>query len=415
MAGPLLISIVVTVGATIHTIYKIVTGEKENRYRCLLIIPILFTFFAIIFSITWFFFGKEWTPQGHWLWTILERGSLGAIESVAEILGITNILFGWIYTERNKLTLGKSQLELIEYQFGKFYTGSVAIHFFATALCLLLTKAGAREGAFFSFLALLCGCVLQALICSEIGLNPKNREKCSIALWEKELTSRTDYAAPTVIENMIRYLSDPSVYVHEGYRDMLSKKLAAWLGDFPEIRQYGQQSSGQMAADIRLISYKLHTLLETVPQSERRYFGEELLWAVCRYLGLATAGGYAQAELLCCGYVHCIYNMNITDGTMEEMDRKMDILASRVFGLTYYSQNQDPTSSYASQFLLRILGGLDWYLFLTQRARSPRYAVFQNSPAAQVNDIFIAFICSIFDLDDQHTRERNARSAWNQI
>lgn len=415
MAVPLLISVVATVGATVHIIYKIVTREKENRYQYLMMVPILLTLFAMIFSIAWFFFGEEWTPQEHWLWTILERGSLGAIESVAEILGITNILFGWIYTERNKLTLGKSQLELIEYQFGKFYTGSVAIHFFATALCLILTKVGAREGTLFSFLALSCGCVLQVLICSEIGLNPKNREECSIALWEKESTSPADYVAPAVIEDMIRCLSDPSVYVHEGYRDVLFKKLAAWLGDFPEIRQYGQQSFDQMAADIRLISYKLHTLLETVPKSERRYFSEELLQGVCKYLGTATAGGCAQVELLCCGYVHCIYNMNKTDGTMDEMDRKMDILASHIFGLTYYFQNQDPTSSYTSQFFLKILGGLDWYLFLTQRARLPRYAVIQNSPSAQVNDIFTAFICSIFDLDDPYTRERNARSAWDQI
>lgn len=100
---------------------------------------------------------------------------------------------------------------------------------------------------------------------------------------------------------------------------------------------------------------------------------------------------------------------------MDEMDRKMDILASHIFGLTYYFQNQDPTSSYTSQFFLKILGGLDWYLFLTQRARLPRYAVIQNSPSAQVNDIFTAFICSIFDLDDPYTRERNARSAWDQI
>lgn len=414
MMGPLWISIAATIGAVAYMIYKIVIGEREKRYQYLLIIPILLTIFSIFFSIQWFLFGEECTPQGHCFWTILERGSLEAIESVAGILGITNILFGWIYTERNKLTLGKSQLELIEYQFGKLYTVSVVTHFFATALCLLLTKAGAREGTFFSFLALSSGCVLQVLICLEIGLNPQNREKCSIALWEKESNAQKDYAAPVVITDMIRGLSNPDVYAHEGYRNVLFKKLSIWLGDFPEIRKPGQQNLEQMASDIRMISYLLHTLLDALPKSEQQRFIEDLFREVCKYLD-AVASGCSQAELLCCGYIHCIYNINETDGTVEEMDRKMDILVSRIMCLTYYFQDKDSTYFYASRFLQRLLSGLEWYLFLTQKVRLPRYNICQVETIAHINDIFTALARSIFDLDNQVICVKNAQIAWNQV
>lgn len=378
----------------------------------LLAVPFVFAFFALFFGGVWFISGVELTPQGHWLWPILERGSLAAIEAVAKILGVGNILFGWIYAERNKLTLGKSQLELIEYQFGPIYTWSVAVHFFVTALCLLLAESGAREGAFFSFLALSGGCVPQVMICVEIGLNQKNREECSIKLWEDKNCS---YKDPAVIDEMIRYLGDPSVSAHEGYRNVLFKKIADWLSDFPEI--LNSVPEDKMAADIRMISDKLHTLLETVPELEQEYFSEMLFRSVFRNLdGIQySARAYPQVELLCCGYIHNIYNMNKMDGTLEEMDQKIDAMASRISSLTYYFQNQGIASSYGRQFLQKLLGGLEWYLFLSQRIRQPRYAVYQNVTAAQVDNIFVALIYSIFDLTGQNSREYYAKIAWKQV
>lgn len=407
------------VSVTIYIIYKTIKKSTKNRYCGLLVIPLMFTAFAVFFGCVWFFCGKELTPQGHWLWTTLERGSLGAIETVAGVLGISNFLFGWVYAERNRLTLGKSQLELIQYQFGKLYTWGVAVHFFATALCLLLTKAGAREGAFFSFLALSSGCVPQVMICFDIGLSSKSREECALKLWNSQKVPFADHESPSVLRKMIQCLSDPDVCANRSYRDALSKKIADWVSNFPEVHKAKQRSLTEMTTDVRMISYEFHVMLETIPNLERVHFVEELFELVCRYWDDLPNSNefcpFSRMELLCCGYVHCIYNIHKTDGTVESMERKIDALASRISSLTYYFQHQEGMTADASQFLLRLLGGLEWYLFLTERGLAPRYVTYQDNANTQGGEIFAALISAIFELDNPDGRAKNTQIAWSQV
>lgn len=204
-------------------------------YRKLFLVQFIFSAVAFFLGIIWFLFGIELLPNLHYLWPIVQRGSLGAISSVAGIMGISSILFGWAYGERDKKTLGKTQIQLIKKTFGPEYSASVVVHFGVTVLCLLLANIGARDGALMAFVALIWGCILHAIICVFIVMNRTNRERIALLAWKDD----RDFAS---IDSMITFLNDEGVYYHKGYRKVLCQKIGDWIWMFRKKTKLGKKS-----------------------------------------------------------------------------------------------------------------------------------------------------------------------------
>lgn len=393
-------------------------ARKEGNYSWLLFVQFYLMILSLLFGGSWFLTGVEMLPPGCWIWQILQRGSLAAIETAAGILGIGNILFGWIYSERNKLILAKTQFELIQSRYANLYTASVIAHFSATILCLLLAKAGAREGAFFSFLTLLWGCIPQAMICYQIAFNQKGSEDIALHLWEK--SEMADYKKAAVIMEMTKHLGDAAVYGHDGYHELLFHKIGEWLRLFPEIKNQAQLNTAPMTNDIRRISLQLRMMAEKVPEPEQSHFYGDLFKSVSRYIGGGFFSGFTrtekllQAELLCCGYLHYLYTKS-GDVRTTSGERQVDTLANQISKLLYYSQDQGMVSVHISAYLQELLEGLEWYMFLTQRVQSPRYSSKRSRKVGVADEIFTAFISSVFDYDDKTELEINAGIAWKRV
>lgn len=406
------------------------TKQHQREYIGLFFTQLFLFAATLLFSGHWFLSGREFTPPDYWVWTILRRGSLAAIETSAGILGIGNFLFVWIYSERDKLTLGRSQSDLIERQLGPCtYTLSVTVHFISTVLCLLLVKIGVREGAFLAFLTLISGCVLQALVCFQIALNRRGREKLAIKAWEEE-PLRGCYLETPVITNMSGFLGDPAIYTNQKYREVLFLKIAEWLSRFPranESRLAAGEGTGTSANQtnalsrgIKVVSSRLRAILEKIPASETSRFSEELMDSVCRRWDASLdadqgekASCFAQAELLACGYFHYLYSIG---GASSAVERKIDFISERVSELTYFSSNHGQTFSHINRFLRELLEGLEWYLFLTQRTTLPRYTSRRNEKVCGDDiDMFTALIQSIFDKEDPAELKRLTAIAWTQV
>ena len=394
----------------------------------------LFLFMAtLFFSSHWFLSGGEFTPADYWIWTILQRGSLAAIETSAGILGIGNFLFVWIYSERDKLTLGWSQSDLIERQLGRYtYTLSVTVHFISTVLCVLLTKTGVREGAFLAFLTLISGCVLQAMICFRIALNRRGREKLAIKAWEEE-PLQGSYLETPVITKMSGFLGDPAVYANQEYREVLFLKIRKWLGQFPRTNE-SRPADGEalgipavqtdaLSRGIKAVSSRLRAILEKVPAFETSRFSEQLVDTICRNWDASLDANqeekescFEQAELLACGYFHYLYSIGDDSGTSSAIERKIDSISARISALTYFSSNHGQTFSHINLFLRELLEGLEWYLFLTQRTMLPRYTSHRSEKICGDDvGMFTALIQSIFDKEDPVELRRLTTIAWTQV
>lgn len=418
-------------------LFLLTTGmaAKQHRREYLgLFFTQLFLFVAaLFFSSYWFLSGGEFTPPDYWIWTILQRGSLAAIETSAGILGIGNFLFVWIYSERDKLTLGRSQSDLIERQLGRYtYTLSVTVHFISTVLCVLLTKTRVREGAFLAFLTLISGCVLQAMVCFQIALNRRSREKLAIKAWKEEPLGGC-YLETPVITKMSEFLGDPAVYANQEYRKVLFLKIGEWLGQFPganENRSAAGEAlgtptvqTGDLSRDIKTVSSRLRAILEKAPVFEASRFSEQLVDAICRNWDTSLDADqgkkefcFAQAELLACGYLHYLYSIGDNSRTGSAIERKIDFISTRISALTYFSSSHGQTFSHINLFLRKLLEGLEWYLFLTQRTMLPRYTSHRSGKVCGDDaGMFTALIQSIFDKEDPAELRRLTTIAWTQV
>lgn len=406
----------------------IAAKRRQMAYTGLFCTQIFLFAAALLFSGSWFLSGREFTPPDDWIWTILQRGSLAAIETSAGILGIGNFLFVWIYGERDKLTLGRSQSDLIERKLGRYtYTLSVTVHFISTVLCLLLVKTGVREGAFLAFLTLIFGCVLQAMVCFQIALNRRGREKLAIKAWEEE-PLQGHYLESPVIMRMSEFLGDPAIYANQEYREVLFLKIAEWLSRFPGVdgsRPAAEEDPKALAVridtrsrDIKAISSRLRAILEKIPASEASRFNEQLVDFLCRRWDASAdpekrASCFAQAELLLCGYFHYLYNIG---GTGSAIEQNLDFISVRISALTYFSSNHGQTFSHITLFLRELLEGLEWYLFLTQKTTLPRYTFHRGGKVCGDDaGIFIALIRSIFDQEEPAELRKLAAIAWTQV
>ncbi len=207
-----------------------VLRNQKKRWGYLFIVQALLLEMSVLSGLL-YFFDCTLFPHCNFISEQLERGSFEAIGSAAGTVGIGNFLFVWIYSERDKVVLGKLQIELIEETFENGYAASIIIHFSATVLCLLFAKSSARESSLLAFLTLIWGCALQAYICVVIALNKKESEKRALSLWEK---------GGNDIENlneMIKFLDQKEIYNHSGYRDLLFKKIAYWLNSVSSVKK----------------------------------------------------------------------------------------------------------------------------------------------------------------------------------
>lgn len=114
-------------------------------------------FFTTVLCIRLFATDRDLIDYGCF-WNVIERGTIEALTSVMSIVGVGSILLGWIYSERDKLTLGKSQIDMIHYCYGWGYAGSIIIHFGASALAILMLKCAAKEAALWAFFTVAWGC-----------------------------------------------------------------------------------------------------------------------------------------------------------------------------------------------------------------------------------------------------------------
>lgn len=422
---------------------KMAMTRQKNKYCGFFLTQFFLFLSALLFSWCWFFTGKEITPLDHWVWTILQRGSLAAIETSAGILGIGNFLFVWIYSERDKLTLGKSLSDLISRQMGNItYTLSVIVHFVTTVLCPLLAKIGAREGALLSFLTLIAGCILQAMVCFRIALNREERERLAIEAWKAESIEGC-YLETPVIANMTEFLRDPVVYTNQKYRETLFLKIAEWMEHFPQAKEHQSSmvdqektSSGvhvsdkeQMLIDIlsweiRAVSSRLRAIMEKIPSSERPRFSESLVDYICQHWDSSYPTDksqenfcHTQADLLACGYFHFLYSISGSSEPDSAIEPKIDFIFARISALTYFSSNRGQISVHITAFFHKLLIGMEWYLFLTQRTTLPRYTSYQSQKVCEDDgdSIFTALIHSIFDMDNLSKQTRIAAIAWTQV
>lgn len=388
------------------------------RLRSLFLLQGILAVAALVSGGYWFVTGEGLFPVCTPLGTILQRGSLEAIESVAGVVGIGNILFGWTYTGRDKLTLGKSQSDLIRYLFGPGYAASVMIHFSMTALCLLFAKVGDKQGALFAFLTLLWGCIPQALICAMIAMNQRRREATALSMWRKDDTSG---ALETKVTEMIGHLGESDACKHEGYWDALCEVMAKWLTSLSTESFLQPTSMVQDAEKIAIVSFKLRDIIEKTPTLQQNRYGEALLATICAKMeGSGEDGGLdvmdSKAALLSCAYFHFLFGTvtNPDDlvrdsGSVGETEGKTDHLSTRIAELGYYdTAYRGSNFTHVTSYLRSLLTGVEWYMFLTRRTGVPRHIVYQQpTPPTDDGNAFKALIRAIFG-EDSRVRTRAA-------
>lgn len=377
---------------------SVMMNRRHNR-KLHVLFPIhislaLVTFFI---SFNWFATGREFHFNYGSIWDAVERGTLEALSSAVSIVGVSCILLGWTYSERDKLTLGKRQIEMIHYKLGYGYALSLITHFGATALCSLMLKCSAREATLWAFITVLWGCIPQAFICLCIALNRENREKLALELWKKANIKEVNKFS--VIQEMVRYLDDVDVRHHREYRDAISTAITGWLHTCYDANR---ADHGASVENIKIASAIYREISESVPAQEQELFEEDILKTIGAQLDVAEDKNESALVLLACGYYRFLYG------------KAPDEMKHRINRAVYYSQKQNTTIKLFGELMSDFNSGLEWYQFLNQRRSAPEYSEKEAQRNAYIGFAFEQLLLSIFE-DEGPNVLRDAKLSWEQM
>lgn len=373
---------------------------KKRKTHVLFPCHFALAFIASLLCIFWFLTGHEFMNYGS-LWTVIERGTLKALASVMSIVGVGSILLGWIYSERDKFTLGKSQIDLIHYCYGSGYAGSIVVHFGASALTLLMLECAAREAALWLFFTVTWGCIQQVWICLEIALNKVRREKLALQLWCQDGTVHNQQIL--VIQKMAGFLSEADIRYNLRYCETLATVVKNWLLD-----HYSQHSSsrGVEEGNIKAASVLFREINDKVPEQERATFEEEILKNVAKQLEVEANLDMERKNvamlLLCCGYVRFLYAHS-----KEELGRRID-------KTVYFHQQNSAVFQNCINWTQDFVCGLEWFLFLNEQEDIPSGATRKGQRNEYIENIFVQLILSIRD-DKKSNDEEVAKISWQQV
>lgn len=368
------------------------------RQKIHLFFPIHFALALItmFISLRWFITGQEFLFSYGNVWEAVKRGSLDALSSVMSIVGVTCLLLGWSYSERDKVTLGKRQIDMIHHILGHGYALSIVTHIATTAGCMIMTKCSAKEAALWAFVTVIWGCIPQALICLYVTLNRKNRENLALKIWKHD-GKKTDDGF-MVVCSMAKHLGDIDVRHNKEYCKTMSGILISWL------RNCNTGEHFCITEDIiKAISALFREFAERIPKEDQILFEEDFLKSACNLLSIEKSDrDKVVLTLLCCGYYRYLY-----------MQAKENI-AHRIERAVYYSQQTDYVFKELGGLLKDFNCALQWYQFLMQRNRLPEGISNEGLRAEYISTAFEQLITSLFE-DDGENAQKYAQLAWNQM
>lgn len=388
--------------AILHLVYKCRKKRKfiaEHKIHVMFPVQLALALASVIICGFWFITGKDVFDYGC-LWVIIERGTLEALTSVMSIVGVGSILLGWIYSERDKLTLGKSQIDMIHHCYGSGYAGSIAVHFGSTALAILMLNCIAKEAALWSFATVAWGCIPQVLICLQIAMNRDNRESLALQLWKHEGCIPENQLS--VIHKMAAYLSETDVRLNSDYCKTLGAVIRNWL---IECYNKDDPARGATQANIRTVSAIFREMSEKIPEAERASFEEELIKIICAQVEAdfrANEKKDVAIDLLSCGYLRFIY------------EKSKKTLEQRINGPLNYYLHSDGLYRDCIIRMRDFYSGLEWFLFLNQLAGVPQNVTRQSPHNDYIENIFVQLILSICE-NDVWFSEKYARISWKQL
>lgn len=372
----------------------------------------------------WFFTGRSLLTCDLFQ-NAIERGTFEALSSVMGIVGIGSLFLGWIFSERDKCTMGKSQIEMIHFCYGRGYGLSIVVHFVFTAVTLIMVNCKAREPALISFLTLAWGCVPQVLICMRIGMNKSIRRKLALKLWAKDGENADNLLA--TVHAMAAYLSDTQIRYDTGYIEVLSGIMEKEIGYVINIYDKSlsitspkNTTTSITSQRITTISIMLRDLFEIIPAQEREYFEEILLKNICAQLctGDQNSGTYESSEnqgcsvankdlimaTLCYGYMRYVYLYYSTSH---------QLLSNRVQLIANFTDSSYNAFANLLDLMSDTENALKWLLFLSSKGDLPRRTVRIVRDYESYKTSFRSFVEST--LSDENFSELKCNIAWEQL
>ncbi|MGM9628948.1 MAG: hypothetical protein ACI3V4_12830 [Faecousia sp.] len=369
---------------------------NDNKIHILFPSHFALALVTLFISAYWFITGQKTLVDYGNAWRVIERGSLEALTSVMSIAGVSSILLGWIYGERDKITLGKPQIDMIHYVFGPGYAFSLVTHFAATALCIAMAKCAAKEAALWAFLTVVWGCIPQAIICLYIALNRGQREELAIQLWQYD--GRDSTTQLSAVRKMAGYLSDVDVRHNKKYCDTLCNIFTRWM-----LGHYKKNAAnyGITAEVIRSVSAIFREIMETIPEAEKESFEDNILKTIYQQLEVdeRTTQKEVALNLVCCGYLRFLHERN-QNHTNQYLQRAM-----------FFSENDNEYYNRVQDYLY----GLNWFQFLCQSSVQPLYYKSTRSYGnVYMRVAFEQLVFSIFEGSEEDIR-KYSKLAWRQV
>lgn len=137
-----------------------------------------------------------------------------SIYEVIKVIGLTNILIGWIYAKIDNKMLSISYSEILNSQF-PLYGLFAMFHFLATLACIAVSKAGLSESSILLLIATLLGFLYQGIVFYKIILSSKKCEALAKLTWQEKIKDVEDLDINAL--NLAGNLPEPGAKYYGSY------------------------------------------------------------------------------------------------------------------------------------------------------------------------------------------------------
>ena len=329
--------------------------------------------------------------------------SAAVVFEVIKILGFGSALFAWAEAAMKKSILGLKYSTFLPKEF-RYAKWILNMHFVATVACIMLSAAGASEGAAVSLLLVYMGFIYLWVIIDNFLLAPETRMNEAKKKWKEDieitLKNKDGKEAWNYLQILLKELGKAEVQ-HE---DALIECIADAIIALTKTCDTKDQKSTRHCID-QLCG--LWETLTTMPQYKQSVLLQRIVYEFLKYEHITCD----SLALVGCSYVLYLFQHYVNssgDGQADTLEKCMLQVSNALFSLTFGLNGQcrngqlnkfNEMIKYAKATYMALV----WMLFISGRIALSRELIMKaERDAGDKKEMIFSVLCSAFMMDEQN-------------
>ena len=341
--------------------------------------------------------------------------SASTVFEVIQILGFGSALFAWAETAMKKSVLGLTYSAFLPVEF-RFSKWIINMHLVATVMCIMLSAAGASEGAVVSLLLIFMGFVYLWVIVDNFLLSSGNREKEAKKKWQTDINAATKSLDEENLWKYLQILTKELSICEIKYEEPLIDCIADALVSYAHISE--KCDSKAIRHNINNLS-NLWSTISDLPQFKQTGRIQNLVLKLFKNSSTTVE----SMAIIGCSYALFLFQHFVNSSGDRQSDtcekcilQVRNALFSFEFGLN--GQCRDSQLDYYNELIKYTNAtymAIVWMFFITGRIPLSRELVANiDISAGKHEDLILVVLCIVFMMDEKNPEYNTFLNKFNE-